>query len=56
MMIFAVVLITVGHSKSKKAADAVLKHRTVAIFYGLALVIILAAIVQSGRPILGSAS
>jgi cytochrome bd-type quinol oxidase subunit 2 len=56
MMIFAVVLITVGHSKSKKAADAVQKHRTVAIFYGLALLVILVAIVQSGRPILGSAS
>jgi uncharacterized membrane protein len=56
MMIFAVVLITVGHSKSKKATDAVQKHRTVAIFYGLALLVILVAIVQSGRPILGSAS
>ncbi len=56
MMIFGVVLITVGHSKSKKATDAVQKHRTVAIFYGLALLVILVAIVQSGRPILGSAS
>lgn len=56
MMIFAVVLITVGHAKSKKAAEGVLKHRTIAIFYGLALLVILVAIAQSGRPIVGSAS
>lgn len=54
MMIFAVVLITVGHSKAKKAQEALLKHRTVAIFYTLALLLVLAAIVQSGRPIIGS--
>lgn len=54
MMIFAVVLVTVGHSKAKKAQEALLKHRTIAIFYSLAILVILAAIVQSGRPILGS--
>lgn len=54
MMIFAVVLITVGHSKAKKAQEALLKHRTVAIFYTLAMLVVLAAIVQSGRPIIGS--
>jgi cytochrome bd-type quinol oxidase subunit 2 len=54
MMIFALVLITVGHARAKKAGEAAAKHRTVAIFYGLALVVILAAIMQSGRPILGS--
>jgi hypothetical protein len=54
MMIFALVLITVGHARAKKAAEAAAKHRTVAIFYGLALVVILAAIMQSGRPIFGS--
>lgn len=56
MMIFALVLITVGHARSKKAAESTGKHRSIAIFYGLAIVIILAAIVQSGRPILGSAA
>ena len=54
MMIFALVLITVGHARAKKAGEAAAKHRTISIFYGLALVVILAAIMQSGRPILGS--
>lgn len=54
MMLFAIVLITVGHSRSKKAKDAVNKHRAIALFYGLAVLVILVAIHQSGRPILGS--
>lgn len=56
MMIFAIVLITVGHAKSKRATDGIMKHRTIAIFYGLAVLVILIAIAQSGRPILGSAA
>ena len=54
MMIFAVILITIGHSRSKKAVDAFNKHRAIALFYGLALLVILLAIYQSGRPIFGS--
>lgn len=54
MMIFAVVLITIGHSRSKKAIDAFNKHRAISLFYGLALLVILLAIYQSGRPIFGS--
>ena len=54
MMLFAVILITIGHSKSKKAIDALNKHRAIALFYGLALLVILLAIYQSGRPIFGS--
>lgn len=53
MMLIAIVLITVGYSKSKKLIDDVSKHRTVAIFYTIALVIILVAIGMSGRPIIG---
>lgn len=56
MMLFALVLITVGHSRSKKAAEDAGKHRSIAIFYGLAIVVILVAIAQSGRPILGMAA
>lgn len=52
MMLFAMILITVGHSRSKKALD-LFKHRSIAVYYGLALLVILAAIYQSGRPILG---
>ena len=54
MMVFAIVLITVGHAKSKRALDAINKHRAIAMYYGLALLVILAAIYQSGRPLIGS--
>ncbi len=53
MMLFALVLITVGHSRSKKAIDGMNKHRAIALYYGLAILVILLAIYQSGRPILG---
>jgi cytochrome bd-type quinol oxidase subunit 2 len=54
MMIFAMILVTVGHSRSKKMALPEGKHRAIAIFYGLALLVIVLAIVQSQRPLLGS--
>lgn len=44
MMIIAIVLITVGNARSKKALTGVAKHKTIAIFFGLALVIVVAAI------------
>jgi hypothetical protein len=44
MMIIALVLIHIGRSRSKKASASWKKHRTSAIFYGIALVVILAAI------------
>ena len=51
MMLIAIVFITVGHSKSKKLIDSVAKHRTIAIFYTLALIIIIAAVSMiSDRP------
>ncbi|MBC8053574.1 MAG: cytochrome B [Sphingobacteriaceae bacterium] len=53
MMLIAIALITIGHSKSKRLIDSVAKHRTVAIFYTLAFIIIIAAIALSGRPIIG---
>lgn len=53
MMLIAVTLITVGYSKSKKLLNDVAKHKTVAIFYGLAFIIIIVAIVLSGRPVIG---
>lgn len=49
MMIIAVVLITVGHSKSKKAVSPVAKHKNIAIFYTIALIIIILAIYMSKR-------
>lgn len=50
MMLFAIVLITIGHSKSKKATLPEAKHRAIAIFYILAVLIIVVAIIQSKRP------
>jgi hypothetical protein len=52
-MIIAIILITIGHSKSKKAASPVAKHKSIAIFYTLGLVIIAAVIVMSGRGLVG---
>ena len=44
MMLIAIVLITIGYSKSKKIVMPEIKHRTVAIFYLIALVVIIGAI------------
>jgi hypothetical protein len=44
MMIIAIILITVGNARSKKVDSALMKHRTIFIFFGLALLIITAAI------------
>lgn len=53
MMIIAVVLITIGHSRSKKLNAPEAKHRAIAIFYILAVLVVVVAIVQSHRPFLG---
>ncbi|WP_421942134.1 cytochrome B [Pedobacter sp.] len=44
MMLIAIILITVGNARSKKIAEAVAKHRTISIFFGLALIIVIVAI------------
>ncbi len=44
IMIIALVLVHVGRAKSKNASAPWKKHRTSAIFYGIALVLILTAI------------
>lgn len=46
MMILAIILITVGNSRSKKVADAVAKHKNIAIFFGLGLIIIIVTILM----------
>jgi hypothetical protein len=52
MMLIAIALITVGHSKSKKIVLPEAKHRTIAIFYGIALLIIIGALVAGKIPVL----
>ncbi|MBC7615464.1 MAG: cytochrome B [Pedobacter sp.] len=44
MMVLAIVLITIGNAKSKKGIDGVAKHKSIAIFFGIALIIIVVAI------------
>jgi len=44
IMIIALVLITIGHSKSKKALNAKAKHKAIAVFYTIGLVVILVGI------------
>ena len=44
MMLIALVLVHIGRAKSKKASAPWKKHRAAAIFYGISLLLILAAI------------
>jgi hypothetical protein len=44
MMLIAVVLVTIGYSKAKRATDDRTKFKRVAWFYGIALVLILSRI------------
>ena len=56
IMLIAVALVHVGRKRVQKAASDAAKHRTAAIFFGLALVLILAGIPwpfrEVGRPLL----
>lgn len=52
-MLIAVVLITIGHSKSKKAATAEGKHKAIATFYTIAVLVVLGVLAASGRGIFG---
>lgn len=54
LMTLAFVLLTIGHSKSKKAEGAK-KHKTVRTFYTIALILILAGIPWPFREALGGA-
>lgn len=56
MMLIAIVLITVGYSKSKKAVLPETRHKTVAIYYIIAFFIIMGAIIAGHLPVLGSRS
>jgi hypothetical protein len=52
-MIIAIVLITIGHARSKRGATADTKHKSIAIFYTSALLIIAAIIILSKRGLIG---
>jgi hypothetical protein len=54
MMLVAIVLIHIGHSKSKKAITPENKHKSIAIFYIIAILIIIGAIIAGKLPIVGT--
>ena len=51
-MIIAVVLITIGHSKSKKIVLPEIKHRTIAIYYAIALTVVVGTLIMGHIPVL----
>lgn len=55
VMILAIILITIGYSKSKRQELASKKHLTVLIFYGIGLLLILISIPWPFRAALGGA-
>jgi len=44
MMLAAIILITVGNARSKRVDSALMKHRTIFVYFGLALLLITIAI------------
>jgi hypothetical protein len=53
MMVIAIILITVGNAKSKKLTEAIAKHRTIAVFFGLALILIIVTILLMVKEVPG---
>jgi hypothetical protein len=53
MMLIAIVLITIGSVKAKRAADDAGKYKSLALWFGIALVLILAAIPWPFRAEIG---
>jgi hypothetical protein len=54
MMLIAIALITIGYSRSKKIVLPEAKHKTIAIFYIIAFLVIIGAILAGHLPVLGS--
>jgi len=54
MMLIAIAFITIGYSRSKNILTPEGKHRTVAMFYLIGLLIIIVAILAGKIPLLGS--
>ena len=53
MMLIAIALVTIGHARSKRIAVPEGKHKAIAIFYTLAFIVVVVAIIQSQRPFFG---
>ena len=52
-MLFAIALIHIGHGRSKKALPPPAKHKSIAIFYFLAIIIMIGTIIAGKLPVLG---
>lgn len=44
LMIIAIILVTIGHAKAKRANEPAKKHKTIILFYAIGLILILASI------------
>ncbi|MBM3453346.1 MAG: cytochrome B [Bacteroidetes bacterium] len=44
LMILAIVLVTIGHAKAKRASEPSKKHKTIVLFYAIGLILIIASI------------
>jgi len=53
MMIIALVLITIGHAKSKRANTPEAKHKAIAVFYIIAVIIVVVALSAGHVSLLG---
>jgi hypothetical protein len=53
MMVVAIILITIGNSKSKKLTESVAKYRTISIFFGMALILIIVSILLMTKNVPG---
>jgi hypothetical protein len=49
-MLLAIILITIGYGKAKRGKSDVVKTRAIKVYYGIALIIILASIPWPFRP------
>jgi hypothetical protein len=54
MMVIAIVIITIGHSKSKKKTTGEGKYKTIAISYIIAFLVIIFTLIIGYLPIFGS--
>lgn len=53
-MIIAMILITIGHSKSKKLVESEKKYKKIFVFYTISILIVLASIPWPFRAVLGA--
>jgi NADH:ubiquinone oxidoreductase subunit 2 (subunit N) len=44
LMLIAIVIVTIGHGKAKRATENTKKHKTIALYYTIGLILILASI------------